>query len=148
MQVNDIIQVAGFITREISIKGRSLREIEDILGFHSGRLSGGAAIAVLLQVPQLHQFDLAGYTQVADHRIDRNKMLQGLDENKLKSLVADRFTTQGIDRLVKVIPFTRHNPSMTNEEQYPPGQGVPQWKLKQEIPAQVVSLLAAGDIYR
>jgi hypothetical protein len=41
--------------------------------------------------------------------------------------------------LVKVKAITPHNNNIQNDEQYPPGQGIPQWKLISGIPARVVA---------
>jgi hypothetical protein len=48
MNVGDIVSVSGCITKEKFIAGRTLVEIEKILGFHAGRLSGGIAVVVSL----------------------------------------------------------------------------------------------------
>lgn len=141
------LTVRGCITQEKYIKGRTLSELESILGFHAGRLSKGATVAALLQVPGKSQFNLLGYTQVAEHKISK-EAFNGLDTDKLKELLLrETFTTFGVNRLVKVIPKTEHTKSMTNDEQYPPGWGVPQWKLTAELPAQVIAELKPGERY-
>lgn len=141
------LTVRGCITQEKYIKGRSLSELENILGFHAGRLAQGATVAALLQVPAKSQFNLLGYTQVAEHKIGQ-EAFKGLDTEKLKDhLLLETFTTFGVNRLVKIIPKTEHSAKMQNDEQYPPGQGVPQWKLTAEMPAQVISELKPGDRY-
>ena len=147
MWINQSIQVSGCITQEKYIKGKTLLEIERILGFHNGRLNTGIIVAALLQIPSNDQFDLLGYTQVAEHRFNSNS-LKALDVIKLKDLVRkDVFTLNGINRLVKVIPQTGHQMSMSDDDQYPPGQGVPQWKLKDKIPARVIAIVLPGHKY-
>ncbi len=59
MKVGDQISVSGFITKEKFIAGRTLAEVEKVLGFHAGRLSQGVAIAVLMELPGMQQFELA-----------------------------------------------------------------------------------------
>jgi hypothetical protein len=44
-------------------------------------------------------------------------------------VMRETFTTAGTNRLVKVLPNTPHSELMNYDEQYPPGHGVPQWKL-------------------
>lgn len=39
----------------------------------------------------------------------------------------------GSDRLIKVIPMIGHSPNMSDDYQYPPGSGIPQWKVTKEI---------------
>lgn len=139
--------VRGCITQEKYIKGRTLSELEGILGFHVGRLAQGATVAALLQVPTKSQFNLLGYTQVAEHKINQETS-KGLEVDKLKELLLrETFTTVGLNRLVKVIPKTEHAKAMNNDEQYPPGWGVPQWKLTAEMPAQTIAELNAGEQY-
>jgi hypothetical protein len=59
----------------------------------------------------------------------------------------ETFTTVGVNRLVKVMPNTPHAEHMENDEQYPPGLGVPQWKLTSKINAEVVAIIKAGERY-
>ncbi|NTS43887.1 hypothetical protein HRG84_23605 [Flavisolibacter sp. BT320] len=141
------LTVRGCITQEKYIKGRTLSELENILGFHAGRLANGATVAALLQVPTKSQFNLLGYTQVAEHKINQ-EALKGLDTDKLKDLLLqETFTTVGVNRLVKVMAKTDHSKELSNDEQYPPGWGVPQWKLTASMPAQVIAELNAGERY-
>jgi hypothetical protein len=58
MNVGDSISVSGYITKEKFIAGRTLAEVEKILGFHPGRLSKGMAMAVLMELPGMQQFEL------------------------------------------------------------------------------------------
>ena len=147
MFLHQFISVKGCITQEKYIKGRTLSELERILGFHTGRLAQGATVAALLQVPTKNQFKLLGYTQVAEHKID-SETFKRLDTDKLKDLLLrDVFTTVGVNRLVKVIAKTEHSKAMQDDEQYPPGWGVPQWKLTSEMPARVIAELIKGDRY-
>ena len=147
MQLQQIIQVKGCITQERYIKGRSLPELERLLGFEKGRLDKGIVVATLIQLPNINQFQLLGYTQVAEHKfksIDPEK----LDVNKLKEMVLkDAFTLVGNKRLVKVIANTQHNAKIDNDTQYPPGQGIPQWKLISIIPARVTGIVLPGKSY-
>jgi hypothetical protein len=53
------------------------------------------------------------------------------------------WTLTGGDSLIKLTPQLRHNEAMPSDAQYPPGRGVPQWKLIRPIPARVVATL--GD---
>ena len=147
MNLHDYISVRGCITQEKYIKGRTLKDIERILGFHQGRLSKGMIVAALLQTPSKRGFELLGYTQVAGHRFDKDA-LKTLDVDKLKELVMQNaFTTVGTNRLVKVIPNIPHSNSMTDDEQYPPGWGVPQWKLTTTLTARVIAVVKAGETY-
>lgn len=141
MQLHEIIQVKGCITQEKYIKGKSPRELERLLGFHKGRLDAGAVIAVLIQLPVPNQFELLGYSQVAEHRFNEDA-IKGLSVSTLKELVVrESFTLVGPKRLVKIIPLMNHDRLMSSDLQYPPGLGVPQWKLTSRLSARVVEIL-------
>lgn len=147
MQLNEFISVRGCITQDKYLKGKSLAELENILGFHKDRLKAGVVIAALMQIPAKNQFELLGYTQVAGHKIN-DASFRGLDVDKLKEMVVrDTFTTVGVNRLVKVLPDTPHSEFMDNDEQYPPGWGVPQWKLTHKLNAEVVAIIKEGERY-
>lgn len=147
MHLHEIIQVQGCITQERYIKGKTLPELERILGFQKGRLDKGITVATLIQLPALNQFELLGYSQVAEHKFSSDAT-NGLDVNKLKEMVLkDAFTLVGHKRLVKVLANTRHNILLDNEIQYPPGQGVPQWKLNSRVSARVVDIVEPGEVY-
>ena len=147
MHLHEIIQIKGCITQEIYLRGKTLPDLERILGFQKGRLDDGIVVAALIQLPAAHQFDFLGYSQVAEHRHDPNA-LAGYDINKLKEMrIKDTFTLVGPKRLVKVLANTPHNEKLENDLQYPPGQGVPQWKLTSRVSARVVSIIKPGEVY-
>jgi hypothetical protein len=50
-----------------------------------------------------------------------------------------RWTLFGPDRLVKVLPGIAHSEEIDLDEQYPPGYGVPQWRLLVALPGAVVA---------
>ena len=50
-----------------------------------------------------------------------------------------RWTLSGPDRLVKVLPGIAHSEEIDPDEQYPPGYGVPQWRLLVPLPGAVVA---------
>lgn len=146
MHIHEIIQVKGCITQERYIKGKTMPELERILGFQKGRLHKGVVVAVLIQMPTIHQFELLGYSQVAEHRFGGTA---GLDANKLKEMVLkEAFTLAGPKRLVKVIANTPHSDLLDNDTQYPPGLGVPQWKLTSRVSARVIDIVLPEEVYR
>ena len=140
MKVGDLTTVSGCITKEKFIAGRTLIEIEKILGFHHGRLLSGIAVVALTELPALQSFDLAAYSHIATHRL---KAPTGLDIEKLKTQVRATWTTSGFERLVKVLPATRHDPNMNPDLQYPPGQGAPQWIAKTPLRGIVVAIVTS-----
>ena len=146
MQPHEIIQVKGCITQERYIKGKTLAELERLLGFQKGRLESGVVVAALIQLPAVNQFELLGYSQVAEHKFSADD--RKLDINKLKQMVVEEtFTLVGNKRLIKVIANTRHNDAIENDLQYPPGLGIPQWKLTDRISARVLDVVKPGEVY-
>ncbi|OLY94435.1 hypothetical protein SAMN05444008_10138 [Cnuella takakiae] len=147
MHPNTYLQVRGYITQERYLKYKSLPQMESLLGFQQGRLKEGAIVAVLDQMPAKSGFELAGYSQMAEHKIPKD-FTKGLDTNKLKEiLIKEVFTLTGEKRLVKVLPFSKHKVNLSNDLQYPPGQGIPQWKLSDTLFARVVAVVKPGQVY-
>ena len=138
MKVGDILSLHGCITQDKYIKGRSLSEIEKIIGYNSGRLTKGMYVLEIMQLPRTSEFDLQGYSNVASHRF---KSPGDLDLNKLKDIVRSKWTLIGNNRLVKVLPVVRHDDNMMPDLQYPPGLGTPQWVLNRFLPFRVTHLI-------
>ena len=64
-----IITLREFFTSEKWFRGRSLSEIEVLVGYRAGRLSTlGASVYGFTQVPDYWEFELAGYTNVSGSR--------------------------------------------------------------------------------
>jgi hypothetical protein len=163
--ISDFTEAYGFVTQEKFIRDKSLAEIERILGFQSGRFLKGVAIYALTQLPKPSQFQFAGYTQVADHRLAqaygntslsapaKGESRQDFDKRILKiktNIISNVWATAGSDRLVKLRPLIEHNQNMSSDEQYPPGAGVPQWKLIDGVSARLVCILEKypSEFYR
>ena len=142
MRVGQPISVRGFVTQLKYLAGRPLWEIELFLGYRSGRLAKGAAFATLDRLPQINEFETAGYSQVAAHR---HVMPAGLDPVGLRRMAMSAWTLVGPDRLIKVLPETPHDSSLRDDEQYPPGQGVPQWKVTSPIQGRIVAVLPSSS---
>jgi hypothetical protein len=97
-------------------------------------------------LPRLDEFELAAYSITAQHRL---AIPSGLNIVKLKQLAASSWSLVGLERLVKVLPFSPHNSSMRDDDQYPPGEGVPQWRLTSLLPATVsAELKGPSEVYR
>jgi hypothetical protein len=139
MAVGDFVSVTGCITKEKFIAGRTAADIERILGFHRGRLAGGLTVVALLELPALNQFDLAAYSNIATHRF---QMPTDLNIEKLKAAAWASWATTGFERLVKVLPTTRHDSNLNPDFQYPPGLGAPQWVAKTHLRGKVAGIVA------
>jgi hypothetical protein len=139
--VQGSVQLAGFFTRQIGLQGQTLAEIERRLGFDRGRLSQGAWFATALELPKEDGFELAGYSQVASHHTveqygninspQTNDQKAAYQQQKKNVIASWKLT--GSDRLIKVIPMIGHSLQMGLDYQYPPGSGLPQWKITKPI---------------
>ena len=107
------------------------------------------AVAALLQLPRMDQFDLASYSNVAGYK---TTIPDGLDIDRLKQNAAATWTTAGFERLVKVFPAIRHNRDMDPGVQYPSGHGAPQWIAKDDalLSGRVVGIVGGypNGIYK
>lgn len=140
-------QLPGNVTTLQWIGARSPAAIEQSLGFHSGRLADGYAIALLKEplAPADFEFDgltlrsggklgLPGASDAADALRPRvhDMMKQeygdaGYRQMQLRALASVKLS--GDERIAKVVPVTRHAGGMAPNVQYPPGAGGLQWKI-------------------
>jgi hypothetical protein len=142
MQVGDIIERGGFVTQAKFIKGRSLAEVENLLGFHKGRLDKGMYVACLApgqSLPVAADFELRGYSQIADHRWGGTG---NYDVAVLKKIATNAWEESGANGLVKVFPVVGHDSRMKADDQYPPGGGIPQWKLVKGLTFKIVAFVS------
>ena len=140
------LTVTGFVTQYRFLAGHDLHYIELALGYQTARLATGATFVALDRLPRADEFETRGYSQVAGHRY---RSPGGLDMNKIKLMAMGAWSLTGPNQLIKVWPTSAHNPSLTDDAQYPPGLGIPQWKLTGRIPGHVVATLSAGsEVFR
>jgi hypothetical protein len=145
--LNKTYPMKGCITQRGSLKGRSLRELENLLGYADGRLKSGAYICELQQLPAKDQFTLAGYTQVPTHKTNEAYGKVELDLGVIyKNLMKD-WTMGGSKTPVKLIPVSDHDYTLSNDQQYPPGSGIPQWVLTTPLPFLVVKFIQGSERY-
>jgi hypothetical protein len=137
MRVGDLVRVSGYVTKDKFINGRTLMEIEDILGYRRGRFAMGVVVLRPNRLPLASEFVLAAYSMVAEHHYSQPS---GLNIDKLKQLAIASWAHSGPESLVKVWPNIPHNPGLEPDMQYPPGRGAPQWKLIAKIDSIVVDI--------
>ena len=140
---------SGCFTKQICLQGKTLKEIERVLGFHAGRLSKGAKFVAAVRLPGIDDFDLAGYSQVASHHTkaqygNLNNPIGIHEENAYRIRKQNAMLTwklTGSERLVKVLPAMTHDGNMDPDIQYPVGAGAPQWVVKynSKIPCRYIA---------
>jgi hypothetical protein len=138
MNVGSSDFVSGYVTKDKFIRGRTLQEIEQILGFQTGRFQQGIYVLTLDRLPSQSEFQVAAYSMIAEHHF---KMPSDLNIEKIKQNAAESWGLTGGDRLVKVRTVAPHDPKLDPDLQYPPGKGAPQWKLTARIPATCVAVV-------
>ena len=139
MQLNEFQWVSGYVTKEKFVRGRTLQEMERILGFQHGRFERGIVVIRLERLPTIDEFSLAAFSMVAEHRYQEPT---DLDIQKVKHLAMSAWSLDGFERLIKVRANTPHSADVPPDEQYPPGTGAPQWKITTKIPGKIVSLVS------
>jgi hypothetical protein len=136
----EFTKARGFVTRLIFVINKSASYLEDAIGYHRGRLSKGWSLLLLKEKVAPSEIVLAGYSYFSGGRIGHPmrgdvretveaQALGFLDLGRVKQSLADSFVLTGPQRIVKVIPATRHDDAMPEPEQYPVGRGIPQWIL-------------------
>ena len=143
------IFMKGFFTTQKYLQGRTLYQIEKLLGLHERRLSKGAWFCAATMLPGTNDFELAGYSQVAGHHTKdqygsindpKNLSEKNAYESQKKNVIGS-WKLYGWQRLIKVIPEINYDGSLTNDYQYPPGAGTPQWKMIREIPCRAICFI-------
>ena len=137
----------GCFTQDKYLAGRTLREIEKVIGFQEGRLSHGALVVALSQLPRKGEFRCVGYTNVSMHNF---QMPKGLDPDVLERNAMEAWELTGRNRLVKVLPTIQHNLGLDPDVQYPHANGIPQWDVLIKLPCVVGGKLSdyPEGIYR
>jgi hypothetical protein len=160
------IQLGGDITTNRWVGARSAADIEKSLGFARGRLAAGWAVLVLTQPLTPDDFQFSGLTLRSGGRLGlpaddpvADRARRHVTEEMLATYGASGYASMqqaalrgvaitGPDRLVKVLPETRHDPSLPPSAQYPMGGGGLQWTLKRPCGFRVAMLVDAGGIAR
>jgi hypothetical protein len=134
-----IITLRGFFTSQKWLLGKTLSEIELLVGYRPGRLSTlGVSVYGFTRVPENWEFEVTGYTNVSGGMTmdpawvaaDRNaaayyaKFGMRSSETVLKDNARASMMISGRNRLIKVKPLL-DDPF----DPYPPGQGIPQWHV-------------------
>jgi hypothetical protein len=161
--VAPIITLRGFFTSQKWLRGRSLSEIELLVGYRAGRLSTlGASVYGFTRVPDYWEFELAGYTNVSGGLemdpawVAQEQLAAAYHANtgmagaatRLKNNARSSMTVLGPDRLIKVKPLLE-DPF----DSYPAGHGIPQWRVSKKaadlgtLRGELLVVLQPGDRY-
>ena len=154
-------QLTGFCTHAFLLRGKSLDDLEDLLGYRRGRLASGATILFLEKLPAPDDIQLAGYTYFSDGAVQGHKLapaerdpyrMESLLKSELgwsdaqlrahkQKLIGTKMVISGHERLAKLVPATGHSPG----EEYPPGKGIFQVKVIRPLPFRVKANIPPGQ---
>jgi hypothetical protein len=141
------ISISGDISTLNATGVRPPAVVEHNLGFAANRLAAGYALLLLKQVPGIDDFVFGGTTLRSGGKLglpgrsaaedaariavdDRMRSEHGAAGYlSLKQAAIGRASVYGAERLVKIMPKTAHDPSLSSYDQYPMGGGFLQWKL-------------------
>lgn len=151
LTVGATLSLQGYVLLAAHVRGRSSVVLEQNLGYRPGRLSGGWYFLFLLDPVSAAEFELHGYTHFSGGKAkdspltaEQDLRARGYDVDRIKQRQAvDRLKIQGPDRIAKVIPVIDHS----DLEVYPPGWGIPQWRLIVPKRFKVKAFLAPGEVY-
>jgi len=151
MNKGEPINVTGFVTQRKYLSGKTLEEMERILGFSKKRFGNGVIVVALQRMPEEKEFELAGYSQVAGHHTaDQfgSDLQTRYDMGQLTKVLQQQvWSLSGSNQLVKVLVNLRHSNEMemNKDYYYPPGSGIPQWKIKDNHPVPAVVIDAITE---
>lgn len=149
MKAGEIVQRRGCVTLLKFLVGKSLPELEQLIGYHSGRLAHGAYFARFRagQPIQPSDIQLLGYSQVAEHHFinQYGAVTKQFNLAQLTKMAWGYWQEEGLHNIVKVFPKIDHDNAMDNDIQYPPGRGIPQWKLNRPFDFEVVKFVNVGE---
>lgn len=135
-----------FMMLKYILRARSFEQLEDLAGYRRGRLSAkGALIYRFLRVPEITEFEVRGSTITPKHKWDaedakireaelakvaayhRVTKVPSFDEIQRRN-ARETMDVSGDNTLVKIYPLD-WQPVDDKPEGYPPGHGIPQWRL-------------------
>lgn len=151
LSVGATLSLRGYVLLASHIRGRSPVQLEQVLGYRPARLNLGWYLLFLLDPVSASEFELHGYTHFSGGKArhspltaEQDLRARGVDVDRIKGRQAvERFKTHGPDRVAKVVPVIEHS----DVETYPPGSGIPQWRLVVPKRFKVKAFLAPGEIY-
>ena len=163
LKAGDLASFKGNVTTLMSITPGAEAHVEEMLGYHPGRLAGGYFVLVLKQALTPQDFEFDGTTLRSGGRHGLPAATDALDAARprvhdailsergpagyaaLQSQVLKRSGwTSGQERIAKVLPAIRHDANLPPNVQYPMGGGGLQWKLVRDCTFLVVAEVSAG----
>ncbi len=145
----------GFFGKLRWLVNKPADELEQRIGYGSGRLSQGWWLLLLMEPIGPDDFEFAGHSHLSGGRIGHPRLGNGrvTAHDDLRGILspegfrrqqqnlATSFTTAGVDRVAKIVPRSG------DDGAYPPGTGIPQWRLLVPKSFIVAASVPAGHKY-
>ena len=128
---------SGCVTRLVDVVNRSPGDLEDLVGFHRGRLADGFYLLVLTDSLSPGEFEFFGYTYFSGGRFglpSNDPAQEGARRGVHATMqidygdaglkrIEDKFARairpKGVERYVKIAPMILHDQAMGSADQYP-----------------------------
>jgi hypothetical protein len=163
--LGNMVTADGCITRLRSVINQPSDEIERRIGYSAGRLDGGWWLLLLMDSVQAGEFEFFGYSnssggrsghpQEGDGRETVEASLRGMltpsGFRKKQEEIAAGMASSGPDRIAKILPRSGEDPTIPASEawrHYPPGSGIPQWRLTVAKQFVVAADIPDGRVFR
>jgi hypothetical protein len=154
----------GCITRLHFVINQPTDEIERRIGYSRGRLDGGWWLLLLTEPVQAGDFEFFGYSNSSGGRSGHpmggparqaiqdslHQQLGGAGFLRKEKEIAAAMTISGPERIAKILPRSGEDPAIPANEawrHYPPGSGIPQWRLVTSKRFVVAADIADGHRY-
>jgi hypothetical protein len=144
---------SGCVTRLIDVVNRNPGDLEELVGFHRGRLSNGCYFLVLTDTLSPGDFEFFGYTYFSGGRFglpSNDPAQEGARRGvhatmqidygdaglkRIERKFAEAIKPKGVERYVKIAPIILHDRTMESADQYPASRlGITQLNILRSAP--------------
>lgn len=153
LALNARVKRKGFITQVQFLRCQPSSELEKRLGYGQDTLNDGWWLLFLEELPSPNDFEYMGYTYMSGGipqghldpqgglTAEERLRLARYDVHGLKrKTIRDVFTLIGHKRLAKLVPIRKAT-------DFPPGTGLPQWRLINALSFRVAAHIQPGKLY-
>jgi hypothetical protein len=146
-----ILSLSGLVTLQRFVQGRSLSDIERMLGYTRGYFSEGAIAAVATTLPEIDGFFPIGIASSADGKGGSSEAINKASKDSeyevrlklMKESARNTWSLQGISRLVSFMPKSQMNTHLNSGQFTQGGRMIPQWHILRDkaIPFRVTAVV-------
>lgn len=152
-ELGKTVLASGCVTRLIDVVNRSPGDLEELVGFHRGRLADGFYFLVLADTLSPGDFEFFGYTYFSGGRIGLPSNDPSVEQSRrgvhatmqidygdaglkrIETKFAEAIKPKGIERYVKIAPVILHDRMMGSADQYPASKlGITQLNIRRTSP--------------